>query len=351
MEYINRTTKFFVCLLVFFIILKVNLGESLLGKIIIEKNIISKSRAIKNSIEKNNKNITKNDNKNDTESYNKNNQRIIKDVLFINGCDINSVPHPYRYRILHQMEQLNAGFLESDVFDYLNFEPIIVCDYRVIIFFRCPWTERVDEAIKLAKSLNKKVLFDIDDLLIDKKYTNLIPYIKNLSDKEKEIYDDGVIRIGQTLISCDAAVTTTEALAKELKNYVPKVFINRNVASEEMWKLSKRALKLKENQNVSKDYIIIGYFSGSITHNSDIDLIKNALIKILRRYSYVKLLLFGEISYPEYLEEFSKQIILNNFTDWKQLPELISNVDINIAPLVDTIFNKQKVKINGLKHL
>ena len=240
------------------------------------------------------------------------------------------------------MEQLNAGFLESDVVDYLTFEPIIICNYRVIIFFRCPWTERVDESIKLAKSLNKKVLFDIDDLVIDTKYTDLIPYIKTLSPKEKEIYDDGVIRIGKTLILCDAATTTTEALAKELKNYVSNVFINRNVASEEMWKLSKRALILKKNQTVPNDYIIIGYFSGSITHNSDIDIIKNALIKILRRYSYVKLLLFGEISYPEYLEEFSEQIILKNFADWKQLPLLISNVDINIAPLEVTIFNEAK---------
>ena len=107
--------------------------------------------------------------------------RQIKDVLFINGCNIKNLPHPYRYRVLHQMEELDAGFLESDVVDYLNFDPIIVRDYRVIIFFRCPWTKKVDEAITLAKKLNKKVLFDIDDLVIDKKYTELIPYIKTLS--------------------------------------------------------------------------------------------------------------------------------------------------------------------------
>ena len=77
--------------------------------------------------------------------------RRIKDVLFINGCNIKNLPHPYRYRVLHQMEELDAGFLESDAVDYLNFDPIIVRDYRVIIFFRCPWTENVDEAITLTK--------------------------------------------------------------------------------------------------------------------------------------------------------------------------------------------------------
>ena len=94
----------------------------------------------------------------------------LKDVVFINGCNPNYLPHPYRYRVLHQMEQLDSGFLESDQFFYLNFDPNIIRNYRVIILFRCPWTKNIEQAIILANSLNKKVLFDIDDLVIDKKY-------------------------------------------------------------------------------------------------------------------------------------------------------------------------------------
>ena len=117
--------------------------------------------------------------------------------------------------------------------------PIIVRDFRIIIFYRCPWTEQVDKTISLAKKLNKKVLFDIDDLVIDTKYTNLIPYIQEaLSSSEKKIYNDGVVRIGKTLKLCQGAITTTEALAKELKKFVSEVFINPNAASEEMLKLS-----------------------------------------------------------------------------------------------------------------
>jgi len=114
------------------------------------------------------------------------NKIITKDVLFINGCDPELVPHPFRYRVLHQMEQLNANFIESDNYFYLNFEPYIVRNYRVIIIFRCPWTQNVGEAIKQAKRLNKKILYDIDDLVFDTKYTNVIPYVKSLSAKEKK---------------------------------------------------------------------------------------------------------------------------------------------------------------------
>ena len=269
------------------------------------------------------------------------NQRIIRDVLFINGCDPNFLPHSYRYRVLHQIEQLNAGNMLSLDYYYLNFNPLIVRDFRFIIFYRCPWTTKVGEAITLAKNLNKKVFFDIDDLVINKKYTNLIPYVKNLSINEKSIYDDGVRRMGKTLKLCQGAITTTEVLAKELLNYVPEVFINRNVASEEMFKLSQLALEeKKEKQN--SDEIIIGYFSGSITHNSDIELIIPAVTKILREFNNVKILLLGELDLPRDLNEFTSKIIKKPFVRWNKLPQLIASVDINIAPIKENIFNAAK---------
>ena len=278
---------------------------------------------------------------NETKPLVNNKMRIMKDILFINGCDSKILSHPYRYRVLHQMEQLSAAFLESEELFYLDLEPFMVRDYRIIIFFRCPWTEKVEEAIKLAKILNKKNLFDIDDLVIDTKYTDMIPYIKTLSPKEKLIYNDGVVRIGKTLKLCDIAITTTEALAKELKHYIPSVFINHNVASEEMWKLSQNALLIKDKTKIN-EYIIIGYFSGSITHNSDLEMIIPALIKILQEFKNVKIMFLGDIAFPKNLTDFSSQIIYKNFTNWKELPEIISNVDINLAPIINNTFNEAK---------
>ena len=118
-------------------------------------------------------------------SQNKNRYaRNVKDVLFVNGVG-NLLPQSYRYRVLHQMEQLNAGFLESDEVSHLNLDQIIVKNYRVIIFYRCQWTKNIQQAIVSAKSFNKKVLFDIDDLVIDTKYTDEIPYIKILTSEKK----------------------------------------------------------------------------------------------------------------------------------------------------------------------
>ena len=322
MQYFYEATKFFIFVLTIIWTIQLNRPGD-----ISDMNPITIKYS--NDIINRNKNI---DDKTD--------KRHIKDILFINGC-YKKLPHPHRYRVLHQMEQLNARFLESDECFYLDFDPFKVCDYRIIIFYRCPWTQNVGEAIKLAKTLNKKVLFDIDDLIIDTKYTETIPYLKTLSPKEKFIYDRGVKRIGRTLKLCEGAITTTEALAKELKNYVPNVFINRNVASEEMWKLSKIALINKENSKKNKK-VIIGYFSGSITHNSDLEMIWPALRQILNEFKNVQLFLAGELTFQKILNEFPDKILYKKFLDWRKLPELISNVDINLAPIENTIFNAAK---------
>jgi glycosyltransferase involved in cell wall biosynthesis len=52
---------------------------------------------------------------------------------------------------------------------------------------------------------------------------------------------------------------------------------------------------------------------------------------------------------PKELLDFSTQIVTHDYVDWLELPQLISKVDINIAPLVDTIFNRAKSEIKWLE--
>lgn len=261
-----------------------------------------------------------------------------KDILFINGCG-ESVPHPARYRVTHQREQLESCNITTDEVYYMNINLDQVRCYRTFIFFRCPYTDAIGEFIKCAKKLNKYVLFDIDDLVIDTIYTDTIKYLDGMTPSERRLYDDGVNRMGRTLKLCDAAITTTERLATELSKYVSEVFINRNVASEEMKYYSDEALKEKEEDS---EHFKVGYFSGSFTHNDDFELIKPILKKLMRKYEKFELHLVGELNLPEDLLEFKSQIVVHPFVDWKKLPKLIAQVDVNLAPLEQSIFNEAK---------
>lgn len=293
-------------------------------------------------------------------SYKNNNP--FYDVIFINGCD-HSVPHPIRYRVDHQMEQLKAAGLACLKVEGSELSLSHLRQARTFVIFRFPYTDFIGEFIEKAKKLNKRVLYDIDDLVIDTAYTDTIPYVQGMPEEERAGYDEGVTRMGKTLALCDGAITTTEALASELEKYVPRVYINRNTASDAMLRQSQEALYRRDvlpftsddhkrryskkiiqkwaDRNADKD-IVIGYFSGSITHNDDFELVLPALKRLMNENEHVKFMVMGELTLPEELHGYENRVINHPFRSWTKLPFYIAQCDINIAPLRDTLFNRAK---------
>lgn len=262
-----------------------------------------------------------------------------RDVLFINGCD-EHLPHPGRYRVTHQREQLESlGMTTGEVY-YKNLQLDTLRCYRIFIFFRCPYTDEIGIFIERAKEMNKPVLYDVDDLVIDTVYTDMIPYLDTMLEEERKAYDEGVRSMGKLLKLCDGAITTTSGLAQELEQYVPKVLINRNVASEEMVKLSLQALESWTAGEAEK--VKLGYFSGSITHNDDFQMLLPTLLCLMEQYPHLELHITGELSLPQELLPYKERIVSHPFMDWRGLPEMIRQVDINLAPLTNTTFNRAK---------
>ena len=62
--------------------------------------------------------------------------------------------------------------------------------------------------------------------------------------------------------------------------------------------------------NFKKDNtkVKIGYFSGSITHNADFEMIKPVLIEVLKKYENVELYLAGELDLPVELNPWKERI-------------------------------------------
>lgn len=262
-----------------------------------------------------------------------------KDILFINGCGLE---HPRRYRVQHQIEQLEFVGYSCDEVWYENLTLDKLKFYRGFIFYRCPSTPLILEFIKRTKIFNKVTFFDIDDLVIDEKYVKNIKYLDEMSKEDYDIYMDGVNRMQETLRKCDYGITTTKTLARELENYVPEVYINRNVSSEKMLEISENIIKENEKNKKDEEKIYLGYMSGSITHNPDFELISPIIKKLLKKYDNVYLSVVGFLDVPENLKEVEHKIVKKDFVDWKKLPKLISELDINLVPLEESVFNEAK---------
>lgn len=259
------------------------------------------------------------------------------DVLFINGCDL---PTLRRYRVSHQREQLELWGISTREVHYTEVRSFDADTASVFVVYRCPLTPEVEAFINRAHELGKTVWFDVDDLVIDTSYTDELPVVQSMSEADRAIFNDGVMRTGQTLHLCDGAIATTDRLAIELKKYVPQVFINRNVASKEMFDFSRIAFE--EGGRRSDSNTVLGYFSGSMTHNADFKEIIPALAVIFNRYPNVYLKVVGDLTLPKGLEKYGSRIIQAEKVDWRDLPRLIRSVDINLAPLESTLFNEAK---------
>ena len=262
--------------------------------------------------------------------------QAMKDILFISGCNL---PHPERYRVDHQIMQFEAFGLSCDKVFYADLTMDRLKYYRGFVFYRCPILPVVEEFIKQAKENNKTVFYDIDDLVFDKQYTDQIPYVMSLEGADRELYDDGVIRMGKTMKLCEYGIASTNRIKTEMEKTLPEAYVNRNVASEEMVYYSEEA---KKKVKRDEDKIIIGYFSGTITHNEDFAMIQSVIVELLKKYENLYLKIVGLLDLPPEMEEVKDRILVSPFVDWRELPKLICSVDINIVPLEDSIFNEAK---------
>ncbi|WP_427813876.1 rhamnan synthesis F family protein [Enterococcus sp. 22-H-5-01] len=265
-------------------------------------------------------------------------------ILIIDGVE-NIIPQLTTYRVNNKAEQLKSLGYDVWTIPLSSFQMGYAEHASHIIIYRAGYSDKLAELCSLAKKYHKTILYDIDDLVIDTQYTDQLEYTQSISSEEKLNYDAGVESYGRMLSLCDGAIAATTPLKIELKKYKDLVLINRNLASKELVDISLE----HGHQECDGDIVKIGYFSGSITHNENFELIKPAIKKILSKYPHVELNLVGHLDVPKDMKPFSQQIKVHDFVPREQLPKLIANVDINLAPLVDSVFNRAKSEIKWLE--
>ena len=266
-------------------------------------------------------------------------------ILLIDGVE-NIIPQCTRYRVLNKAEQLRKHGFAVKVVNLSDFQLSMAQNASRIIIYRSPISPELLRLCHLAKEYGKPVFFDIDDLVFDTVYTDQLSYTQGLNSVEKGNYDAGVRNYGYMLENCDGAITSTNQLQEELYKYQSKVLLNRNLASDDLIAISSQYIK---DYSQTSDIVKIGYFSGSISHNENFELIKPAIKQLLKKYSNVQLHIVGILDIPKDMKLFENQIVTHDYVDWDKLPALIREVDINLAPLVDSIFNRAKSEIKWIE--
>lgn len=242
-----------------------------------------------------------------------------------------------RYRVEHFMEQLLARGINSDFIETSCLQDVNVNQYTAIVIYRCRKNNKLSNFIETAHQSDIRVYYDIDDYIFNYSAIKDLDFMKDDEYKDFEEYTKNIYNCMEL---CDGFITSTESMKKAINMSFgeKEVCVNRNVASLEMLSISLKALDDKS----SREEIVLGYFSGSKTHNADFDLISDVLIQILKQFPNVRLKTGGCLEVNERFIEVKKQIQHFNFMDWRKLPYEIASVDINLMPLESSFFHECK---------
>lgn len=251
------------------------------------------------------------------------------DILFITG----GVGDSARYRCHHVAEELRRqDFLCSVTVQDNPLLPTYGEKFSVFVFHRTLFTPNVKKLIENIKAQDKEIIFETDDLVYDPKYLEFMDYFKKMNAFEKKLYENGVG--GEILADpfVKTCTTTTTFLAEKLKEEGKQVIIVPNRLSLKDIEFADEAFK-KRSETKEDEFVRIGYFSGTISHNKDFASIAVPLTHLFLKYPNVKLVLAGPLDLPEELNFLGKQLERLEFADRKKHFANISKIDINLAPL------------------
>jgi len=249
----------------------------------------------------------------------------------------------HAYRVARYMEAARANGVATDWvrLDQLDTRLEMTSMHDVMILWRTPWTPGVEEAVRLMRAQGKKVVFDIDDLMIDPDLadTKIIDGIRSNAHPEEAVralFE----RVRKTMLAADVCLASTQELAYHMRWTGKGTHVLFNGFDDQTLALSRSSAALWRGLR-SDNLIRIGYAGGSRTHQRDLGLAIEAIARILRENDMCRLVLFQTSAGVRLIdvEEYPAMVGLEDRIEWRPfqtletLPREMARFDINLAPL------------------
>jgi glycosyltransferase involved in cell wall biosynthesis len=230
-----------------------------------------------------------------------------------------------RYRCDHQAEQLSLLGAAVDVAGLEEVDPQGAFEaYRVFVLHRVPIDVEVETFLEEARRRRRPVIFDSDDLIFDPEAELYVP--------ESARRDDRLRRHADVLTRADAVTVSTEPLRHAASAFHDRVVVTPNVVSAEMVAQADAASARRPSGRKTAP-VVLAYLSGTPTHDRDFVEAADGVLWALRTYPDVRLLVVGHLDVDHRFAEFGERIERMPVQPWQELPELLTHVDINLAPL------------------
>ena len=253
-----------------------------------------------------------------------------------------------RYRTLHLCEQLRLAGL-SPVLTHLTDPHLLplASSARIAVLHRVAYDRTVEKLLAMLRRQGALIVLDADDFLYDPAAMRWIDSPDFQDPVRAAIYRRELLRHRATLEHCDAITVSTGYLAGLLSPFGKPVIVHRNAYSLEMLAHSQQAVQARP---ANSDRVVIGYASGTRTHDNDLAMIRPVLRAILERYPQVELRLLGAVEPDQDWGGLQARVSPYPLVPWRNLPDRLAHLDINLAPLLpDSPFNQAKSEIKYME--
>lgn len=271
-----------------------------------------------------------------------------KNIIYIKDVFDNST---FRYRTYNVMEAMSSStkyfvtcFLISELYSIYD----ILDKIDLVILQRAKWSFELESFIHILRKKNIKIIYDMDDLIYHTKY---VPKYLNSIGDYREFSIDAFFALAKRyeMIAgiCDGFIVTTEGLKEHIiGDFNKPVWVLGNFLNLEQENISQEIVLEKKNA-YTDDKFIIGYFSGSNSHQRDLEIVESAVIRLMEEYDNIYLKVVGYMTLSSQLEKFKKKgrIIFEKFVPYQELQYKIGSVDVNIIPLQRHEFNECKSEL------
>jgi glycosyltransferase involved in cell wall biosynthesis len=260
----------------------------------------------------------------------------------------------FRYRVFNMVEALGEDASDERIAAtwFTRAElPILerlIGDVQTLVICRTRYTARLDNLVTRARAAGCEVLFDVDDLIFDNRYVNLV--LETLDRPSSEVLLDewfaAMSRLGAMLRLCDGAITTNHFLAARIEDFaqLPTWVVPNFLNGLQLERSAE--IRRKRHASAGSDAVTsIGYFSGTPTHNRDFELISTALANVMTRHADVRLLIVGFLDIGSALRGFGERIDILPLTDFLTLQTLVGSTGLNVVPLQTNIFSNCKSEL------
>jgi hypothetical protein len=275
------------------------------------------------------------------------NKMDVKRILFISWTSRNDRPYfdpSVRYRCFNFANEFIRRGHSASVISQVNFQKNYrsLPDYDAYIFHRPYLTQELVEFL-LECADKKLVIADFDDFIFDVRHADMTPMVRVRGGDSKAARS----YLAKTHDAASLIKNFTLSTVP-LKAHVEEIFpgsqsiVTHNSIDPGFIGLSRIA---RRNHPLSHRPYILGYFSGTATHDKDFAMIASAVAKLLTETGG-KILIVGPLQVPPELQLLGEQVVIQSLVSFHELASTMALCATVLAPLEDTVFTRSK---SGLK--